>query len=121
MLLTPQHKNFNLIQDTHVTYIDDSRSKEQKFGQTYASTTQRHRDGLCCYCEKRDAVEQTCIIVEWASLTSIHFNRPSSHDCLHLLSCTSSMLVHKSLQNYCLHRFLLQSIASYNRNVSRGV
>jgi len=32
---------------------------------------------------------------------------------------TSSVLVHKSLQNYYLHRFLLQSIASYNHHVSK--
>ena len=36
---------------------------------------------------------------------------------------SSSVLVHNSLQNYCLHRFLLQSMASYklNRRVSPNV
>ena len=36
---------------------------------------------------------------------------PSTHDYLRLLSYTTSVLVHKSLQNYCLHRFKSQSRA----------
>ena len=36
-----------------------------------------------------------------------------THDYLRLLSCTSSVLLDKSLQNFCLHRFLLLSIVRW--------